>query len=115
MHDAAKSYLFTKTGEDWNSNGKKMDVTSIQSFVDKVRDLSASKFVDTGFTASAIDITVTSNDGKRVEKVLLSKSGDKYVAKPENEPSLYELESKTVDDLQKAAGDVKPAAAPTKK
>lgn len=96
------------------SNGKKMDVTSIQSFLDKLRDLSASKFVDTGFTTPVIDITVTSNDSKRVEKVLLSKSGDKYVAKRENEPSLYELESKTVDDLQKAASDVKPAA-PAKK
>src|ERR1051326_1390732 len=115
MHDGAKSYLFTKAGEDWNSNGKKMDVTSIQSFLDKVRDLSASKFVDSGFTTATIDITVTSNNDKRVEKVLLSKSGDKYVAKRENEPSLYELESKTVDDLEKAAGDVKPAAPPKKK
>jgi len=117
MHDGAKSYLFTKSGEDWMSNGKKMDVTSVQGFLDKLRDLSASKFVDSGFTTAAIDITVTSNDGKRVEKVLLSKNGDKYVARRENEPSLYELESKTVDDLQKAAGDVKPAAAaaPAKK
>lgn len=116
MHDGAKSYLLTKSGEDWMSNGKKMDVTSVQGFLDKLRDLSASKFVDTGFTAAAIDITVTSNDGKRVEKVLFSKNADKYVARRENEPSLYELESKTVDDLQKAAGDVKPAAnTPAKK
>jgi hypothetical protein len=114
MHDGAKSYLFTKSGEDWTSNGKKMDVTSIQSFLDKLRDLSASKFVDTGFTTPAIDITVTSNDGKRVEKLLLSKSGDKYVAKRENEPSLYELDSKTVDDLEKSGGDVKPAVAAKK-
>ena len=75
----------------------------------------AASFVWTlDLTSPSVDITVTSNDGKRVEKVLLSKSGDKYVARRENEPSLYELESKTVDDLEKAAGDVKPAA-PAKK
>ena len=115
MHDGGKSYLFVKSGEDWNSNGKKMDVTSVQSFLEKVRDLSASKFVDSGFSAPVVDLTVTSNDGKRVEKVSISKSGDKWVAKRENEPSLYELESKTVDDLQKSAGDVKPAVAAKKK
>lgn len=114
MHDGSKSYLFTKTGEDWSSNGKKMDVTSVQSFLDKLRDLSASKFVDTGFTTPTINIAVTSNDGKRVEKLLLAKAGDKYFAERENEPAQYELDSKTVDDLEKSASDVKPAV-PAKK
>jgi len=115
MQDGAESYVFTKSGEDWTSNGKKMDVTSVQAFLDKLRDLSASKFVDTGFTTPAITITVTSNDGKRVEKVLISKAGDKSVAKRENEPAQYELDSKTVDDLEKSASDVKPAQAAKKK
>ena len=110
MHDGLRAYLFTKTGEDWSSSGKKMDPTSVQSFIDKLRDLSAGKFVDSGFTTTAIDVTVTSNDSKRVEKVVISKNGDKYVAKRENEPSLYELDSKTVTDLATAASDVKPAA-----
>jgi hypothetical protein len=91
-----------------------MDVTSVQSFLDKLRDLSASKFVDTGFTTPTINVTVTSNDGKRVEKVLLAKAGDKYFAERENEPAQYELDSKTVDDLEKSATDVKPAT-PAKK
>ncbi|HLJ46557.1 MAG TPA: DUF4340 domain-containing protein [Bryobacteraceae bacterium] len=116
MHDGAKAYSLTKGGEDWWSNGKKMDVTSVQGFLDKVRDLAASKFVDAGFTSPEVDLTVWSNDNKRVEKVLISKSGDKYIAKRDGEPALYELDAKTVDDLRKAAGDVKPAAAaPSKK
>ena len=44
----AKSYTFQKGGEDWFSNGKKLDSISVQSFLDKLRDLSASKFIDTG-------------------------------------------------------------------
>jgi len=115
MHDGSKSYAFQKTGEDWLSNGKKLDNTSLQSLIDKLRDLSAAKFVDTGFGTPAIDVTVTSNDGKRVEKVLISKQGNDYIAKRENEPSQYSLDAKTVDDLTKAASDVKEAPPPAKK
>ncbi len=115
MHANGKTYSFQKAGEKWLSNGKEMDSTSVQSFLDKVRDLAAAKFVESGFTAPAIDLSVTSNGGKRTEKVLIAKAGDKYVAQRENEPSFYELEAKTVDELSKAAGDVKPAAPPTKK
>jgi hypothetical protein len=113
MHDGSKAYFLTKGGADWWSNGKKMDDSSVQSLIDKVRDLSASKFVDSGFTTPIIDLTVSSNDGKRTEKVLISKSGDNYIAKRENEPSLYQLDGKPVEELQKSAADVKSAPEPT--
>ena len=58
---------------------------------------------------------MTSGDGKRVEKVTITKQGDQYFAQRENEPSIYELDSKAVDDLQKAASDVKEAAPPAPK
>jgi len=112
MHDGSKAYFLTKGGPDWWSNGKKMDNSSVQALIDKVRDLSASKFVDSGFTTPLIDLTVTSNDGKRTEKVLISKSGDNFIAKRENEPSLYQLDSKPVEELQKSAADVKLAPEP---
>jgi hypothetical protein len=116
MHNNGKTYAFQKTGEDWFSNGKKLDSTSVQSLLDKLRDFSASKFVDfTAVAAPSIDLTVTSNDGKRIEKVLISKQGTDYVAKRENEPSLYGLDAKIVDDLSKAASDVKEAPPPSKK
>jgi hypothetical protein len=115
MHANGKSYAFQKSGEKWTSSGKEMDNTSVQAFLDKLRDLSAGSFVETGFTTPVIDATVTSNDGKRVEKVLISKAGDKYIAQRENEPSLYEIDAKTVDDLVHAASDVKPAPPPAKK
>ena len=43
MHSGGKPYAFQKTGEDWFRGGKKMDSTSVQSFVDKLRDLAASQ------------------------------------------------------------------------
>ena len=53
---------------------------------------------------------MTSNSGKRVEKVAISKQGTQYFAQREGEPSIYELDGKAVEDLQKAASDVKEAA-----
>jgi hypothetical protein len=112
MHANGKTYAFQKGGDDWFSNGKKMDSTSIQSFLDKLRDLSASKFVDTGSLGTpSIDITVVS---KTTEKVLIAKQGSDYIAQRENEPALYGLDAKTVGDLSQAASDVKPAP-PAKK
>src|SRR5882762_4505336 len=113
LHDGGKSYFLTRSGSDWWSNGAKMDPERVSAFVEKIRDLSASKFPDTGFTTSVLDVIVTSDGGKRTEKVLLSKHGDKYLAKRENEPALYELDGSLVTDLQKTAADLKPAAVPT--
>lgn len=113
IHDGAKTYFLTRSGEDWwNGSGQKLEIGAAQSLIDKLRELSAAKFVDSGFTQAVIELSVTSNDGKRIEKVSISKSGDNYISKRENEPSLYQIDSKTVSDLQKAAEDLKPAAPP---
>jgi hypothetical protein len=115
MHANGKTYSFQKGGEDWFSNGKKMDSTSVQAFLDKLRDLSASKFIDTGtLGVPSMDITVVSNNGKLTEKLLIAKPAADYIAQRENEPSLYGLDAKTVSDLSQAASDVKPAP-PAKK
>jgi hypothetical protein len=55
---------------------------------------------------------VTSNGGKRIEKVTITKQGDQYFANRENETGIYVLEKMAVEDLQKAASGVKEAAAP---
>ena len=115
MHANGKFFGFQKGGDDWFSSGKKMDSVSLQSFLDKLRDLAAGKFIDTGSLGTpSIDITVVSGDGKSTEKLLMAKQGADYVAQRQNEPALYGLDAKTVDDLIQAASDVKPAA-PAKK
>jgi hypothetical protein len=53
---------------------------------------------------------VASNSDKRVEKVSVKKQGDHYFAQRENEPSIYEVDARAVEDIQKAASDVKEAA-----
>jgi uncharacterized protein DUF4340 len=114
MHDGSKNYSMSRSGEDWSSNGAKMDAGSVRALVDKIRDLSASEFADGGFTSAILDITVASNDGKRVEKVLIAKNGERFVAKRENEPALYELKAADITSLQESAADIKPAPTPKK-
>ncbi|HET7207423.1 MAG TPA: DUF4340 domain-containing protein [Terriglobales bacterium] len=110
IYDGAKSYFLTRSGADWwSGDGKKLDSSSVQPLISDIRDLSASKFVESGFTSPSLQLTVTSSDGKRVEKVLLSKAGDNYIAKREGEPALYQVNTSSIADLQKAAGELKPA------
>ena len=114
MHSGSKAYFLTKGGADWWSNGKKMDAATVQPLISDIRDLAAAKFVESGFASPTIDLTVTSDDGKRVEKVSIAKSGDSYIAKRENDPFLYQLDASAVDGLQKSADGIKPTAAPAK-
>jgi hypothetical protein len=114
MHSGMMAYFLTKGGADWWSNGKKMDAGTVESYITKLRDLSASKFVESGFANPTIEVTVTSEDGQRVEKVSIEKSGNSYAAKRENEPTLYQLDASALDGLQKAADDIKPVAASSK-
>lgn len=111
LHNGDKTYYLMRKGQDWWSNGKKMDSTSVQSLVAKFRELTASKFVESGFSKPLINASVVSRDGKKTEKVSIAKSRDGYLAKLENEPSLYGLDASSVDELLKAADAVTPASA----
>ncbi len=109
VRDGAKSASYQRSGEKWMAGGKQMDAPSVGAVADKLRDLSAVKFVDKGFSTPLIDLTVASQDGKRVEKVSLSKTGDAWFAMRENEPTIYQLDANVVDELQKAIAAVKEA------
>jgi hypothetical protein len=110
LHIGSKAYFLNRSGDDWWQDGKKMDIGTVQSLISKLRDFTADKFVDSGFANSTIDVTVTSDDGKRVEKVLMAKSNDGYVAKRENDPTVYWLNATSVDGLQEVADQIKPSA-----
>jgi ribosomal protein L12E/L44/L45/RPP1/RPP2 len=105
-----KAVTYTKSGDKWMAGAKTMDNSSVQLLVDKLRDLAATKFPDKGAGDVVFEATVTSNTGKRVEKATVRKQGTEYFAQREGEPSIYELDGKAVDDLLKAASDVKEAA-----
>jgi hypothetical protein len=117
MMDGAKISVFDKAGEGWMSSGKKMDTTSVQAFIDKLRDLASTKYLDRGFTTPVVTLTVVSNMGKRREKVEISQaaSGGNFIARHDGDASFYELEANPVKELRQAVGDVREAQAEKKK
>jgi hypothetical protein len=116
LRNGDKSYFLTRGTagiDDWWSNGKKMDGANVESVVSDLRDLSATSFPSSGFANPSIDVSVTSQNGKSTENVQITKSGDHYLARRQNDPALYELSASSVNDLLKAAQDLKPAATQT--
>jgi len=114
IREGARQAVYQKSGDKWMAGSRQMDSASIQTVVDKLRDLSSIKFLEQGSGSPLLDLTVTSNDGKRVERVALSRQGNNYFARRENEPTVYELDGKVVEELQKALSGVKEAT-PAKK
>ena len=114
MHNGSKSYFLSRTGADWWSNGKKMDAMSAQDFVSALRDLQANKLVDSRFASPLVEITVTSDSGKRVEKVSIEKAGNNCIAKREGDPTLYQLDANAIDSLQKSVDDIRAPSASSK-
>jgi len=115
IKDGSQSKVIEKSGENWTSGGKTMDSISVQNLIDKLRDLAAAKFVDSGFTTPALEVTVVSNDGKRTEKVQIAAAGSAFLARRENDSSLYQLEANAVGSLREAAAGVQPAPPPETK
>jgi hypothetical protein len=110
FHSGAKAAALTKTGNDWLSNSKKMDADSVQSLVSNLSFIAADKFVDSGFENPTIEATVISSNGSHTEKISLAKTADGYIAKRDNDTSLYHVQSSSVDAIQKAFDDLKPAS-----
>ena len=114
IRSGAKTYSLMRGGQDWWENGKKLDADGIQSLISNLRELSADKFVDSGFTTPEIEASVTSADGKQVEKVLISQSGSNYIAKRDNDSALYQLPANSVDDLKRSLDKLSVAPSPGK-
>ncbi len=113
LHDGIKSYFLTSAGQDWwSGDGKKMDPLSVENFLNTIRALTATKFVTSGFSNPSISMTVTSNGGKRVEKVQIAKAGNDYLGKREDGSLLYQIDAKSIADMEKAADALKPAGPP---
>jgi hypothetical protein len=106
-HSAKLQSTVSKAGEKWFRGGKPLDSNSIQTFVDKLRDLSATKFAESGFGASELEIAIVAGDGKKTEKVSLAKSGSDWLARRDGDASLYVIPAATVDEIEHAAADLK--------
>ncbi len=111
-----KTVSYAKSADKWFSGPKQIDSATLQSFIDKLRDLQAARFVETPFPAAPMmQVTVTAKDGKLVDKVLIAKQGADWLARRENETVVSQPEAKAAEDLVKAFADIKEAAPEKKK
>lgn len=108
-HSGATSVVLTRSGNDWWSNGKKMDRDSVENLVTALRDVTATKFVDSGFTTPQIDITVTSGGGQKIEKVQIQKTSDGALAKLGDDTTFYAIDTATADSLTNSIAAIKPS------
>jgi hypothetical protein len=116
LRDGGLRMTIEKKGEKWvrsDAANKELPSDKVQSLIDDLRNLSAKAFTADdaaaqakyGLNKPAAEVTVTSDSGKRVEKVLIAAGPDsKYYAARENEPATYEIEKSSYEDLQKAIG-----------
>ena len=114
LHDGPKTYLLSKFGDDWHlggDQGPKVDTTAAQELAGKLRSLVATKFPDSGFAAPSITVTVTSGGGKHIEKVSISKNGNRVVGNRDGDSLLYELDPTLVGEMETSAAAIKPVAA----
>ena len=108
-----KAWLFEKSKNDWKSNGKAVQGEQVQAIADKLRELSSIKFPKAGGGAAHSEITVSLEDGKVTEKIIITKAGDTYYAMRGGEAAIYEVDGKAVEDLLVGAAAVRDAAAKT--
>jgi len=106
---------YQKSGDKWTSGSTAYDAGTVQSVIDKLRDLSASKFSDKMAGTQMLTVAITSGDNHRYEKVTIDKDGASYNAQRDGEPAVYVIDAKDVDDLQKAISGIRQQQAPPKK
>lgn len=103
---------YLRSTDKWLSGSNQYDSASVQSVIDKLRDLSAVKFSDKMAGTQALTIRVIYGDNHRSEKVTFNKDADNYDAQRDGEPTVYVVDPKAFDDLRKAIAGIKPYQAP---
>jgi hypothetical protein len=104
---------YQRAGDRWATSSGQFDSGSLQSVIDKLRDLSATKFADKMGGTQTLVLGVTSGDNHRYEKITINKDGDSFDAQRDGEPAVvYVIDAKSMDDVQKAISAIKPYQAP---
>jgi len=113
--DAKGARVFIKDSAAWKEGPKIVDSVGVQSLIDRLRDLTAEGFPASGFTTAEIEVSITAGEPATTEKLLVSRAGDRFIARRDGEPALYELKAEAVNEMAQAARDIKEPPPPEKK
>ena len=98
---------YDKAADKWTASGVQFDPGTLQNVIDKLRDLAATKFSEKMGGTKTLTIGITAGDNHRHEQVTINKGGEQYDAQRTDDPTVYILDAKSVDDLQKAVSEIK--------
>jgi hypothetical protein len=107
VRDGTRQAAYQKQAERWMSGTAQMDAGTINALVDKLRDLTATGFVNTAFPAPVFEVKINWSGGQRSEKVMIARQGSRCLARRDGEPSVYELDPKSFEEIQQAFAGIK--------
>jgi hypothetical protein len=108
VREGDKSYTFEKQGEKWLTGGKPAaEANKVQIVIDKIREVTARDFTETGFDKPTVEMAVTWDGGKRTDRVSFQRLPTGALAKREGEPTIYILDPGPLNEVMKAASEVK--------
>lgn len=107
--NAGKSTVLEQKDDVWTMNGKKPEPESLYAALDVLRGMAALKFAEGKFTTPVATVAVTYGKPGIVEKLEIAKVGNYVYARRVGEPGEYELDPKTLSDLEAAIAKIKEA------
>jgi Domain of unknown function (DUF4340) len=112
-----KTKTKNKEGQDeekWKQTAptaRDLDPTTVENLISAITAARATSFVDsaakTGLDKPELVVTLTTDQGKRVEKTAFSRSGSDGYAARDGEPGAAKVESSTIDNIVKSLEGIK--------
>ncbi len=103
---------YQKAADKWTGPKGQIDAGSIQTVIDKLRDLSAAKFADKLGGSLTLSLVVTSGENHKTEKLIVNQAGSDYQAQREGDPTVYVIDAAVFGELKKAIAGIKPYQPP---
>jgi hypothetical protein len=107
--NAGKTTVLEQKDDVWTMNGKKPEPESLYAALDVLRGMVALKFAEGKFTTPVATVAVTYGKPGIVEKLEIAKVGNYVYARRVGETGEYELDPKTLSDLEAAIAKIKEA------
>ncbi|HYA18179.1 MAG TPA: DUF4340 domain-containing protein [Bryobacteraceae bacterium] len=106
----------SKTEPKWTLNGVQFDPITIEDVFDKLRDASAAELTEKKGGTPTLTFDIVYGDKNHEEKVVFNKDGTTWRAMRGDDPdTVYVVDGKVVEDIQKVVGAIKQYQPPAKK
>jgi hypothetical protein len=118
LRDGETRVAIEKKDDRWvlaSDGGREVDSQKVQTLIDSLRNLSATSFASDnaaemskyGLDSPTIEADVTQAENSATEKVVATAPSNEHgYAARDGQPTIYEVEKSTVDEIQRSIGDL---------